>query len=213
MVQNKDGSRLQQKRQKRKKNMILNVLIGIVLVLAATVAYQLFSSPSEQAAKQEETKAEKKEPAKKEARESSEKKETSKKDKENSDKKKEEASEEEEVEPEAPKDEKVVLQDQQTPGVTEAYTNPSWKPIGTSQSEPHTTQFTKSSQDWKEMTQAIAYATELTEQDFTILFLGNNGPNKAVGTIITKDKQYKYKVYIEWVEGQGWKPTLVQQVS
>ncbi|MBO9130443.1 YrrS family protein [Bacillus sp. 165] len=200
MIQNKDGSRFQQKRKERQKSMILSLAIGIVLVLAATVAYQLFSSSSEPAAKQPETE-------KKEVKEVK-----SKKNKENGDTNEEQANKEEAVQPETPKDEKVVVTDQQESGVIEAYTNPSWQPIGTSQSEPHTTQFSKSSQDWREMTQTLAYAIERNEQDFTILFLGNDGVNKAVGTIMTKDKQ-KYKVHIEWIEGQGWKPTLVQQLN
>jgi len=45
-----------------------------------------------------------------------------------------------------------------------------------------------------------------------VWFIGNNGPNKAVATISTKDKAQNDKVYIEWVENQGWKPTKVQQL-
>jgi Domain of unknown function (DUF1510) len=46
----------------------------------------------------------------------------------------------------------------------------------------------------------------------TILFLGNNGENKSVGTVKQKGTQQEYRVYIEWVDDEGWKPTLVEEM-
>jgi cytoskeletal protein RodZ len=211
MTQIGDGSRLQKKRQKRRKGILLNVFIGIVLLAAVTVAYQAFFTSSNETAA---TKTEQKKEANKE---SSKKKEKSTDNKE-AVKKKESAKNKDKTGQSAEaskpvKDEKVVLKDQQNPNVAEAYTNPSWKPIGTSQSEPHTTKFDMSSQDWKEMTKTISYALDIPEDTLTILFLGNNGPNKAIGTVQARDTKQKYKVYIEWVENQGWQPTLVQQMK
>ncbi|MDG4655432.1 DUF1510 family protein [Ectobacillus antri] len=201
MPQLEDNSRLQTKRQKRRKAWFLNIFIGIVLLAAVTVAYQIFfAAPvaKEQASKKEVTKKEesKKEQApKKEGSSKSKPKETV-------------------TENPAPvvEDQKVQVPESQSPGVAEAYTNPSWKPIGTVQSEPHVTKFDSSSQDWKEMTQAISYALDIPADTLTILFLGNNGPNKAIGTVQAKDTKERFKVYIEWVEGQGWQPTLVHKL-
>ncbi|MGG3955233.1 DUF1510 family protein [Bhargavaea massiliensis] len=90
--------------------------------------------------------------------------------------------------------------------------NPSWQPIGTTQSEPHVTQYDKNSVDWKEMLDAISYATGISSSDLIVWFIGNGGsPNHAVATVSKKDKTEHYKVFIEWVTNEGWKPTKVQQ--
>lgn len=193
MPQIPDNSRFQQKKQKRRKGILLNVCIGIVLLAAITVAYQLFLSPAQQAV--------------------SENKNAEQKKTETESPKKEETKEKSTPASKVVEDKKIILQDQQDPNVVEAYTNPAWMPIGTSQSEPHTTTFDSSSVDWKEMVQSISYALNIPADTLTILFIGNNGPNKAIGTVQAKDTKQTYKVYIEWVEAQGWQPTLVQQMK
>ncbi|EAR63631.1 hypothetical protein B14911_06818, partial [Bacillus sp. NRRL B-14911] len=89
--------------------------------------------------------------------------------------------------------------------------NPSWQPVGTSQTGEHTAVY--EGVDWNEMVQAITYATGIPESNMTIWFLGNNGPNQSVGTVSTKDQQEKYRVYIEWVDGQGWKPVKMEELN
>lgn len=92
--------------------------------------------------------------------------------------------------------------------------NPSWQPIGTTQSEPHVTQYDKNSVDWKEMLDTISYATGISSSDLIVWFIGNGGsPNHAVATVSKKDKTEHYKVFIEWVTDEGWKPTKVQQLK
>ncbi|MFX3624500.1 MAG: YrrS family protein [Ectobacillus sp.] len=208
MTQFPDSSRFEAKKQKRRKWMLLNLLIGAVLLVVAAVAYQVFSSPEEQAA----TKGNESIKQQTESTKSSEKEESKKKEK--TDRETETTAKEKAVTVTQPvEDKKVIIQDQQDPKVAEAYTNPSWKPIGTSQSEPHSTQFDMNSQDWKEMVESIAYALNIPSDTLTILFLGNNGPNKAIGTVQEKGTKQVYKVYIEWVENEGWQPTLVQQMK
>jgi len=48
-----------------------------------------------------------------------------------------------------------------------------------------------------------------------VWFLGNNNKdqNKSIGTVSTTDKSQKYRVYIEWVDGGGWKPTKVEEIN
>nr|WP_239534573.1 YrrS family protein [Priestia taiwanensis] len=100
------------------------------------------------------------------------------------------------------------------PNVVEAYTNPSWKPVGTEQSEPHVTKFDSKSADWKEMLQVAAYATELTVSDIFAQRISNGGgANKVNAVIGTKDRKYMYRVKLEWVTNEGWMPTLVEQLK
>lgn len=91
--------------------------------------------------------------------------------------------------------------------VISAYTK-NWSPIGTSQDEPHETQFNKETQDWLEMEQALKIATELDE--IIIWWLTNDGPNRAIGTVTSMDQTEIYRVYISWVPYEGWQPTKVE---
>lgn len=198
MSQIPNNSRFQTKQGKRRKGLLLNILLGIVLLTAVTVVYQLFTSSPEQTATKE---------TKKTSDAQKEKEDTGqlvlKEDNKDS-------AKEEEASAQPTEDTKVTVENQDDPAVQEAYTNPSWQPIGTSQSGAHTTQFDDGTQDWKEMIQAVSYAIQVPADTLTIWYLGNNGPNKAVGTVTAKDTKQKYKVYIEWVDNEGWKPTLVQ---
>ncbi|HEY4601217.1 MAG TPA: YrrS family protein [Cerasibacillus sp.] len=93
--------------------------------------------------------------------------------------------------------------------VIEAYTA-NWKPVGTIQEGPHTTQFDKSSQDWKEMTEAMVVATDLPEENMIIHWLGRGGEQQAIGTISSKDNSQIYRVYLSWIDEEGWQPTKVE---
>nr|WP_220127483.1 YrrS family protein [Anoxybacillus ayderensis] len=107
----------------------------------------------------------------------------------------------------------TVVEDPNSNAIREIV-NPSWQPIGTTQSEPHVTQYDKNSVDWKEMLDAISYATGISSSDLIVWFIGNGGsPNHAVATVSKKDKTEHYKVFIEWVTDEGWKPTKVQQLK
>jgi cytoskeletal protein RodZ len=195
------GPRFAQRAKRRKINRILNTAIAVVVLLIITVAWNLFfdgGQSSEQAAKpQSKTEVKKEHGEQKVEVEINEQQE------------KDEESEQTDSE-----EEQEVIETPGPPGsnIEKEIVNPAWQPIGTTQSEPHVTQFKKDSVDWKEMLDAVSYATGLSQSDMIVWFIGNNGPNKAVATISTKDKAQYYKVYIEWVENQGWKPTKVQKL-
>ncbi|PGM88118.1 hypothetical protein CN959_31670 [Bacillus cereus] len=91
-------------------------------------------------------------------------------------------------------------------------TNPSWKPIGTEQGAKPEMKFKEGTVDWSEMKKAISYAVDVPESQLIFDFIGNNGSNKAYGNVRDKQNNKKYKVNIDWVENQGWKPVSVQVV-
>ncbi|AZV64980.1 MULTISPECIES: YrrS family protein [Bacillus] len=91
-------------------------------------------------------------------------------------------------------------------------TNPSWKPIGTEQGAKPEMKFKEGTVDWSEMKKAISYAVDVPESQLIFDFIGNNGSNKAYGNVRDKQNNKKYKVNIDWVENQGWKPASVQVV-
>ncbi|MBJ8107945.1 MULTISPECIES: YrrS family protein [Bacillus cereus group] len=92
-------------------------------------------------------------------------------------------------------------------------TNSSWKAIGTEQGAKPAMQFKEGTVDWNEMKKAISYAVDVPENQLIFDFIGNNGNNKAYGNVRDKQSNKKYKVDIDWVENQGWKPVSVQVVK
>ncbi len=221
-------SRYEKRDKKRKTNIVLNTLIGIVLILIFVIGSQLIlgSNQSEKTAKyneQPDIKLASDEESNEEAtNEQKEQDESEVEDPEAADEQSEEQSEEDSKESENTEEESVedpfeqatITEGEPGSGVTEIIENPAWEPVGTSQSEPHSATYEKESQDWKEMTKALSYATGIPESEMIIWRLGNNGsPNDAVGTISTKDQSAKYKVYITWVENQGWKPTKIEKLG
>jgi hypothetical protein len=86
-----------------------------------------------------------------------------------------------------------------------------WNPIGTVQSEPHVAVYSSDSVDWREMWDAAYYATGLS-QDTSIQWYAQNGGshNHAIITISDKQETNNYRVYLEWVTNEGWKPTKVE---
>ncbi|GGE43102.1 putative membrane protein YrrS [Pullulanibacillus camelliae] len=92
-----------------------------------------------------------------------------------------------------------------------ALTGP-WKPIGTSQSEPHTTNYDQGSVDWNERVKAMSIATGISEGDMVVVWLGNGGaPDKSLGKVHAKGSNTTYDVLLQWVKNKGWKPLSVDE--
>jgi cell division protein FtsB len=221
------NSRYAKRDKRRKTNIVLNTLIAIVTLLILVIGYQLMfgGSDAEKTAKynaQPDIKLANEQNSNEKAI-ADNKEEIDEVDKVEADKELEEASAEEadseemvdeESIAEDPFEQATITEGEPGSGIAEVIENPGWSPIGTTQTEHHSTDYTKGSTDWNEMTKALSYATGIPESDMIIWFLGNNGgPNDAVGTISPKDKSVKYKVYITWVENQGWKPTKIEKVK
>lgn len=106
-----------------------------------------------------------------------------------------------------PDEGQAVEQPSDDPIVEKTITNPSWQPIGTSQTGPHVSSYDKTSVDWAEKLEALSYATGLSQDNMIVWFLGNGGsPHKSIGTVSSNDREEKYRVYLKWIDGEGWKP-------
>jgi cytoskeletal protein RodZ len=209
-------SRFNQRSKRRKTNLILNGLIGIVLVLIIVVSGVIFLGNDDKA-----TTVKEQEQSVEASNEANEGEESSKEETEGSDSETDEedsstessSSNEESSEEASSSDneEAIVTEGGADSNVVRTIVNPNWEPIGTSQTGEHTNVY--SGVDWDEMVSAIEYATGLSEDNMTIKFLGNDGHNKSKGTVFSKDRTQIYRVSIEWVDGQGWKPTLVEELA
>ncbi|MFE4764659.1 YrrS family protein [Bacillus mycoides] len=217
------GSRFQEKQQNLRKKVIFNIAFTLILVTVGIVTYQLFSpsDTSKKAIAQEKkaTKIEEKKHKEKEAAQLEEKKREVKEAAQLEEKEREEREaalleEKQKAEKsvktsgnENKEGEKTVSQEKGS------QTNPSWKPIGTEQGAKPAMKFKEGTVDWNEMKKAIFYAVDVPEGQLIFDFIGNNGENKAYGNVRDKQSNKKYKVDIDWVENQGWKPVSVQVVK
>lgn len=222
------------KKNRSSSNSILNVMIGLVFTLILIVGAFIFlgqsdspdnavepesveiSTDTEDKASEEGTDKEQQD---QEAEEQAEGKEEEPEDTGDTDEEAEEATEDPEKEKDESKDADdkgeegtvtggtITRQESKDPVVKETVINTSWEPIGTEQSGEHISVYDTNSVDWKEKIDAITYATGLAENEMHIMHVGNGGsPQKSVGIVQSKDLSKKYRVHLEWVEKEGWKP-------
>ncbi|COE73247.1 YrrS family protein [Bacillus cereus] len=215
-------SRFQEKQQNRRQKAIFNIAFTLVLVTVGIVTYQLFTpsntstkaiAQEKKVTKIEEKKTEDKETAKIEEKKNEDKEAAKIEEKKNEDKEAAQLEEKSKTEKsvktngtENNEEEKTASQEKGS------QTNPSWKPIGTEQGAKPEMKFKEGTVDWSEMKKAISYAVDVPESQLIFDFIGNNGNNKAYGNVRDKQNNKKYKVNIDWVENQGWKPVSVQVV-
>lgn len=209
-------------RTKRKKtNLILNSLIIIVLLLIIFVGYKIFASGNNNASSP--PKIEQKQTVHKEnntadavKNDGTTSNDTSAVNNQNgTDSSTGQVGQTQANQSQADQTQAVVSDGGSSPNVLKTTVNPAWKPIGTSQTGEHTTSYDLKSVDWQEMLNAMSYATGLDPSNMVVYWLGRDRtmPNASIGTVYSKDKQQKYRVYIKWVDGQGWMPTKVEELT
>ncbi|MCT2537641.1 YrrS family protein [Aquibacillus koreensis] len=95
--------------------------------------------------------------------------------------------------------------------VIEAYTA-NWKPIGTSQVGEHEINWSElqDSQDWPEILSASSLATSVYVDDMIAWWVEGDGEEKIIATISDKAQTDTYRVYLSWVDQEGWMPTKVE---
>ncbi|WP_255485280.1 YrrS family protein [Sporosarcina sp. BP05] len=98
--------------------------------------------------------------------------------------------------------------------IAETVTDTAWKPIGTTQTGEHVSLYDVKSVDWNEKKQALAYATGLSQDSMIFWKIKNGGgPQKSIGIVSSRDSSQKYRVYLEWVDGEGWKPVKMDKLT
>ncbi|MBT2636425.1 MULTISPECIES: YrrS family protein [unclassified Bacillus (in: firmicutes)] len=212
-----EGTRSRLRAKRRKTNLILNSLIVVVILLIGIVSFNIFFSNDEGAADQNGVAAEKdKDAASPDKKEDT--KDTAKKDdSQDSDKEAADETESEEAVDESENDEEladpIVTEGGSDANVKQTIENPEWKPVGTTQSGEHNTVFDQNAVDWQEMILAYSYATGINKDNMTVWWNENGGaPNTAVGTISEKGSDQTFRVWIQWVDGEGWKPVKVEEL-
>lgn len=93
-----------------------------------------------------------------------------------------------------------------------AYTS-TWGPIPTEQEEPHQITWEQDSVDWKEMMKAAELATGIHVDEMYYLWVSGNGAQSVKATFSNSAMAEHFRVYITWVEGQGWMPERVDVLN
>lgn len=87
-----------------------------------------------------------------------------------------------------------------------------WEPVGTSQSEPHFTNYDDGSTDRLEIKNAVSQASGVAENDMIENWIGNNGEQKVTATVTQTSTGKVFKVYLSWIEKKGWQATRVEEL-
>ncbi|RSD24117.1 DUF1510 family protein [Mesobacillus subterraneus] len=212
-----EGSRSSARAKRRKTNLILNSLIVVVILLIGIVSFNIFFSNDEGAADNGDVAAGEDNAAAPSGNNDSNK-DVKQNDSDQKDGAEEEGTESEEAAEEEAEDgeesgEPIVTEGGSDANVKQTIQNPEWKPVGTTQSGEHNTVFNENSADWQEMILAYSYATGIDKNNMTVWWNENGGaPNTAIGTVSAKGSDQTYRVAIEWVDGQGWKPVRVEEL-
>ena len=109
-------------------------------------------------------------------------------------------------------DEIEVIEDSSDDNVIRAYTG-NWEPIGTSQVGEHVTNYNDGSDDRIEIKRATSNVTGIAEEDMIEWWVGNDGPQKVFSVISDKEKTDYYKVYLFWIDREGWQVTKVEKIK
>jgi cytoskeletal protein RodZ len=96
--------------------------------------------------------------------------------------------------------------------VTKAYTG-DWEPIGTTQTGEHVTDYSDGSADRNEIKQAIAAVTGINADNMIEWWIGNAGDQQVTATVSDTQKETIARVQLDWVEGEGWQVTLVEELN
>ncbi len=88
-----------------------------------------------------------------------------------------------------------------------------WEPVGTKQQGPHTTNYDEGSADRIEIKRAVSIATGVKEDDMTEHWIGHGGDQKVIATIQDTTNDDYYRVYVTWIDEEGWQVTKVEKIK
>lgn len=95
--------------------------------------------------------------------------------------------------------------------VKEVHTNDAWPVHPTKQTGAHTSAFEKGHIDYEEKLAAIFSVIALQQQESIILSVRNNGSTtSAIAVVTSMDRTQMFRVSIEWLDAQGWKPVKLE---
>lgn len=220
------NSRLNRPNRKKKSNRLLNILIGIVLLLIIVVVVNIVTDKSPDTTKEEDKTSITDEKSDEENSETdidsdadiasvpADQNEAQDETEEEKDEEAQDQTTSVDKTTENDKNEIVTTEPSEDTNMEEVTVDTTWEPIGTTQIGEHTSSYDSKSLDWEEKVQALSYGAGLDPSNMYVKFLGNGGsPQKSIGTVTSKDGTQIYRISLEWIDGQGWKPTKKEKLT
>lgn len=204
-----ENKRFDKRKQKNKVDKILNILIAIVSILIVLNVFAIFNDDKDEQAN---------EAVEKQNVNKNVEKEDTKNTETQSEKNVVSAEEKESTELESQKetdsDSNIIVQASNDPTVEEVIVNPEWKVNPTKQVGEHVSAYEKGHPDYEEKLQTFRQAVQLDESNIIFWSVKNNGSaNSSVAVVSTGDKTENYRIYIEWLQNEGWKPVKVEKLN
>lgn len=107
----------------------------------------------------------------------------------------------------------IVVVSSDDPNVIEAIENPQWDVTPTQQTGEHISAYQEGHRDYEEKLLTFRNVVNLDENNIIYWSVKNNGSTStSVGVVSTMDKSEMYRVYIEWIDGKGWKPVRLEKL-
>ena len=88
-----------------------------------------------------------------------------------------------------------------------------WDPVGTEQEGPHTTTYEEGSTDRIEIQRAVVMVTGIEEDNMIEHWIGRGGEQEVIATVSDHDLENYYRVYLQWVDEEGWQPTMIEELK
>ena len=111
-------------------------------------------------------------------------------------------------------DSKVIVQESNDPTVAEVIVNPEWKVTPTKQKGEHVSAYEKGHPDYEEKLATFRQAVGLEENNIIYWSVKNGGnADSSVAVVSTGDKTENYRIHIQWLQNEGWKPVKVEKLN
>ncbi|MDM5334601.1 YrrS family protein [Ureibacillus composti] len=212
------SKREQKKKRPKKSDKLLNVLIAIVSILIVANLVFLFTKDDEkEVASENKTQAEKYLQGKNQSQKNEEVVSEEGEEEQSSDNtvvpaKNEDQTEEKEQSVKLPT--KLTTNKSSDPQVKQEVVDPSWQPTPTKQTGEHVSVYKEGHVDYEEKLVTFRNAVNLEENNVIYWSVRNNGSsNSSIAVISSKDESQKYRISIEWIENEGWKPVKVEELK
>lgn len=102
------------------------------------------------------------------------------------------------------------------PVVEEVIVNSNWQPTPTKQTDTHVSTYEEGQIDYEEKLITFQNAVNLSDENIIYWSVKNNGSSDtAIAVVSSNDKEHseKYRVSIQWIDNQGWKPVKVEKLK
>lgn len=110
--------------------------------------------------------------------------------------------------------ESVIVQDSDDPLVDQIIIDPNWPVTPTKQTGEHISTYSEGHIDYEEKKLTIRNVVGLEEENIIYWSIRNNGSNEtSIAVVSSMDQQKKYRVSIEWIANEGWKPVKVEMLN